>query len=530
MVSPQDSSLPIRCPSCHQRFQVSPDLMGKVLQCGGCENQFLLEEQVIDRVRKIYPGEKQNPSLSSFQRISRTEAGASSSKKPASWRLGGHSDPAWIEPMSPQRVLAGLIGGGIIAIAALLLIFGSGDGNMLDGMTTEKRLMFAVFCGVLGVVLIVYANPKARVKSFIIAALFGAGLVSLPLVFDQGSKPLGSSDQAMQASARAKLEREKEQAREQSLREEIGLAPLEKEKNRLESMGVQKRVMGVRLLGMHVRNKLIVRDYLLRVSGADSLNSGVYSRNDDNYLLVLSAPDFSMDELISHLENIGSIGAVHPNLGVVEVKVDNERFLEGPQEKLTDRDNPAFYELNKRELYSVDFGRIQRAVKRLSTAEPKVYRPDISRRMNQLLEDPAVSFLEDLSRALDVWADSVPETAEAAARVLERLHREHKSIPVELVRLISKGKIVRVLPILHELWKRDPVNWEAAYQEMGESIEPALLADYSSLNVRAQVSATRMLGEIGTAASLPVLQEERSKANREIQLMIDQVSQKIRNR
>jgi hypothetical protein len=49
-------------------------------------------------------------------------------------------------------------------------------------------------------------------------------------------------------------------------------------------------------------------------------------------------------------------------------------FIEGPIEKLSNKQDPAFYELNKRELESIDLERAKRAVQRLAEAEPKIYR------------------------------------------------------------------------------------------------------------------------------------------------------------
>ncbi|MFT3992464.1 MAG: hypothetical protein QM680_13760 [Luteolibacter sp.] len=528
MAHPSDDSLlPIRCPSCNQRFRVRPDFQGKIVQCGGCEKQFRVEETVIERSRKFYPGEKPGSSLASFQRVQQTAPVADSAPV---FKHGGRHDPAWIEPMSPQRLLAGLAGAGLMAMVALILIFGTSVGGILDGMPTVKRLMIALFGVALGILLLVYANPKARLKSFLIAAVFGAGVISLPLIFDEGSINLDVKNETIMEGVQDKLHEQEVAANERKIRETIGMEPIEKEKKRLAGLDKDKHVIGLRLLGMNARNKLLIRDYLFRISGADSMNSGLYPRSDEDVLLVLSGSNLTLLELAPYLESIGQVDKIHTALDVIDLRVDNQKFVEGSQEKLTDRNNPAFYELNKRELDSIDLGRVERAVKRLGAAEPAIYRTDITRRMNQLLADPGTSFIADLSRALEKWSDSPADSGETAATVLGRLYREQKPIPTELVRLIAKSKVTRVISIVHELWRDDPVKWEAAYQEMGRAIEAKLLEDYPRLNIQAQLSATRMLGQIGTSASLPVLRAEQAKANREIQLMIDEAVQRIRSR
>ena len=64
-----DNQLQIRCPKCGQRFTVGPELQGKVVECGRCENRFRVDDDVIQRSRKFYPGEK--PRDASLDRFSR---------------------------------------------------------------------------------------------------------------------------------------------------------------------------------------------------------------------------------------------------------------------------------------------------------------------------------------------------------------------------------------------------------------------------------------------------------------------------
>ena len=63
------NQLQIRCPNCGQRFKVSEDLRGKLVECGSCEQRFRVNDEVILRSRKFYPGEsKRDVSLDRFAR------------------------------------------------------------------------------------------------------------------------------------------------------------------------------------------------------------------------------------------------------------------------------------------------------------------------------------------------------------------------------------------------------------------------------------------------------------------------------
>ena len=59
--NPDSSLLLIRCPSCGQRFKVGEDFRGRSVECGGCEHRFRIQDEVIVRGRKFYPGERSNP-------------------------------------------------------------------------------------------------------------------------------------------------------------------------------------------------------------------------------------------------------------------------------------------------------------------------------------------------------------------------------------------------------------------------------------------------------------------------------------
>ncbi len=68
-MNPDDLLLIIRCPMCGQRFKVAEDLRGRTVECGGCEHRFRINDDVVVRGKKFYPGERKDPSLNRFQRV-----------------------------------------------------------------------------------------------------------------------------------------------------------------------------------------------------------------------------------------------------------------------------------------------------------------------------------------------------------------------------------------------------------------------------------------------------------------------------
>ena len=151
--SSDEMLLVIRCPACSQRFKVGEDLRGKTVECGACETRFKVTDEVIVRRPKVYPGERNESKINSFQRVPLALQLPVGTHTAA--RYGQAPDPAVMEPVSPLRILAGICGvAGMIAMA-LLLMLGGGRAGILDGMPIERRLIMGGFTALVGLLLLI---------------------------------------------------------------------------------------------------------------------------------------------------------------------------------------------------------------------------------------------------------------------------------------------------------------------------------------------------------------------------------------
>lgn len=529
---PEDPLLLIRCPSCGQRFKVGEDLRGRTVECGGCEHRFRIDDEVIVRAKKVYPGERSAPGLNRFQRVPLRGGEVHIGVQPM--RYGNQPDPAVLEPASPQRIIAGAVGVGGMACMALLLMFGGSRGGMLDGMETPNRLVMAGFACFMGVAALVYANPKARMKALLVGLLLGSGLMAVPFFFRSGSVPLeqqGSGPTAPVVTTPAKGD-DKDSAEDAdivALRNKIGTDPLVAEIQKLERENSQQRAVGLWLRGLDNNNKLLVRDYILRVTHADPA-SHLYPRDKGDYLMVVTHISQTLQELTELTAPLGSLEKVYPEIAVIEVRVRNENFVEGPLEKLKEKTDPAFYDLNKRELESIDLERVKRAVQRLSAAEPKIYRADISRKLMALMSDDAVEFKADISGALTVWADEPGPAGQAALTEAKRRVLADQDVPREIVALAVKEKTAGIVPILDGLWAKNPTHWEALYGDFGSAAEATLLERFPNTEGSVRYSAVRILGRMGGTDSLPVLEKLGSVTDPELRVLVEQAQKSIRSR
>lgn len=529
----------IRCPSCSQRFKVGEDLREKTVECGACETRFKITDEVIVRGRKFYPGERKDPGINRFQRVPLALEQQASGQMAA--RYGRAPDPALLEPTSPLRVLAGIAGVSGMIVIAMMLMFGGSRGGMLDGMTFDKRLMMAGFAVVMGIVLLTFANPKARGRALAVGLLLGTGVMAIPFTFTEGSVLLTSKDRdsliAKNRSAAASQNEDpaaaaglKEASEIIELRAKIGTDPLVKEINRLSKEGSPKQAYGIWLRGLEERNRLLIRDYIFRATAADASSANFYPRGNGDFLMVVAGPRQDLQELSVVASALGKIEGIFSEISVIEVRVNNENFAEGPIEKLTNKEDPAFYDLNKRELESIDLDRAKRAVQRLAEAEPKVYRTDITRRFISLLGEESIDFKKDLSLALTVWAETPGPASDAAVSVVKELLKKNQKVPTEIVALIVKEKNAKGIPLLHELWLASPNAWEALYASFGLPIESQVLASFAKLEGAVRHSAIRLLGNVGGSESLPVLGSSLAGASIETKILLEKAQNAIRQR
>ncbi len=517
--------LQIRCPACGQRFKVGSDLRDRMVECGTCEHRFRIDAESILRTKKFYPGERRDSRLDGFARVPHAPAVLPNIQTVSYAELPAHEA---FEPPAPQRTMAAVVGACGMAIATLLLTLGARRNGALDGFDMTSRFALAGFAGLVGSIMIVYGNPRARRKALMFSLMASGVLLSLPHFFQEASTPLGTGVLVTRES-----EAPKEVKDETSdLAKQIGLEPLIKENTMLSTNG-SSRAFGVWFRQLRVSNKLLVRDYMIRSTGAD-LSSSIYPRDGEDWLMVLSGVPDNIDLIAEAAVKVGhdrESMRIHANLGVVEVVVDNNLFVEGDADKLQDKGDPAFYELNRRELDSIDLERARKAVKRLAEAEPKLYRDDINRRLVQLLKEADIPMLGDICRALMTWSEPGDEKAIAAAvSALQRLDINTTIPPREMISFLVSRRAVNVAPILDKLWAADPTVWEQLYGELGQPIEPLILARMEKANSPVKHSALRLLARVGGKASLAAINAARNGADAEMRVLIERAEAAIQAR
>jgi len=489
MAEPDTTSnqLQIRCPKCGQRFKVGNDLRGKLVECGSCEQRFRVNDEVILRSRKFYPGEaKRDGSLDRFARAPLSTAG------PVDFETANYNpnpDTSAVEPPSVQHIMAGAVGVGLIVFVLLLFIVSSGDSGPLGDVSTEGRMVLVLFIGVIGSSFILYANRRRLIPTAIGCLVACGLLLSMPLIFpgpddsevqqrppDPGTKPAAPIS-VIDSPAEAKGPYDE-------IKELIRYGPVEAA---IAEADAPEQVIAIWLRDMQERHKWTVEEYLLRVTGAEH-SSHLYPRGDQGFLMVLTGMQQEIEETAQLCKRIGSIDGVRVirPLRVIEVHLDAGKFTEATIEELSDADSDRFYALNLNELESIDLGRVERAVQRLTGVEPKM-RSDIAGRMIELLAEVSPELCSDIAAALIVWAEPEDGADQAVLDVARRIDSKGKKVDEGILRFLVKRQVSAVQPFLHKCWIENPDSWANETLSIKES-------------------AVRVLGKVGNASTIPVLE------------------------
>jgi len=110
------------------------------------------------------------------------------------------------------------------------------------------------------------------------------------------------------------------------------------------------------------------------------------------------------------------------------------------------------------------------------------------------------------------------------------LFEKKAEVPKDMINLIVKEKNAGVIPILNQLWRGKPTEWERPYGDLGVLAEPSLIQCFASTEGGLRQSAVRLLGRVGSKDSLPVLEGAVAHADSEMKVLIEKATASIQSR
>ncbi|MGJ8676515.1 MAG: hypothetical protein ACSHX0_03265 [Akkermansiaceae bacterium] len=519
----------IQCPVCSQRFNVEKDLLGKTVECGACDERFKVEDAVIVKEKKrYYPGEKKGDDL---DRFTDSLVNASAPKGFQEAHYEPHIELEKLQPLRPRRVFASVAGIMIIvAVLAIFLTMGGETGALRD-VETSKRFVSAGFAALLGCGLFIYGMAKNRKMSILLSLVMTAGLCSLPILFP-GNPTAGSDHLDLNGESLVEVEEadrlvlNAKEVRRKYINE-IGYTPVEEAL----AKSPKDQIIAIFLRDSSQLQREKIASFIFEAT-LQRDRGLIYERgfNDDHGLLVLSNQTKSIQEISSICSQWGKINHVKEDLRVIDVSVDRSKLITISSEEALDPDHMNFQKRNLELLDSMDSVERLNAVKRLGNSEPIAFRYDVVRSLIKMLPESSTELQLAIIKTLKKWSRP-GEGAEAVVLAASKDIYQAGMLDRVTVEFLVERKVEGAAIVVMKLWEEDPVAWSDLLAQIGQSAEDLLLPKLKEFDLLHLVAAADILANVGSKASIPVLEEVRAtkegQSAKSLQAAIDEIQNRL---
>ena len=527
-------NIKIECPSCARNFQVHEDLTGKMVECGGCDHRFKVEASLIIKEReKFYPGEHHDALL---DRVGRSPV---ERQAPVNFQTANYNQGATEHlPASPTQKLAILAGVGIIIGFACVFFLGTmNTGDLFAEVPKIKRYFLAVFVLIIGGGLLIWGARNWRDKGLLLFFALTGVLVTLVTIREVKPLPGALEDNENQFAIGSEILVEEDNS---ALFDRMHLNPLEEAIARARAKGIsspENSVVGIYVYGVSESMENSITQYLTRRVETVGEEPPLYlPRNERDALVVVENLIMADDDLFQVIRRLGKTSE-HPQKRLLEVTLNPEVF-DRPSgeafEKLTNNQNPAFYNRNLLELDQVSLDRVRAAIDRLGTLPEDAelrFKPEITKKLVQLLgQETEAGAREAIAIALRRWGSDEPEVFDQAGLIAQNLARNGVGVPPELVDFLIAAGYDEVGELIDSLWRVEPIRWQDHYRKLGAGAESRLLIHLQGDSSELRKAAIKILHNVGGKASLTALAPIKSSTDPEISILVNNARDAIQSR
>lgn len=422
----------------------------------------------------------------------------------------------------------------VIAAGCVWLFYNASsemDGTFFLSMLQQpQQKAFALFFACLAGGLMACAGRRHKIVFILLGFLVAGGIASLPFVYPVKLNPslLGGKEAVAQAEEEEgvsgftsmSLEQLAEQNASVQNYGEGDLKPLFAAIDRKEAQGV----LGVWVVGVNAANRDMVKAYLKRMAQSEDEPIFYDRKGTGGGLFVITPTPITFKEFVDVAAKMGNVTLQDKERFFVEVVLNRDKFEARPASAaLQDERHQYFVLANLKELSCLDIRRVIAAAKRLASVKPDKMRHEVSAKLVELLREPwgrDAEYVTALASALVVWAE--PDNAEAQRvvyYVATELKKADCEIPASLVRFLLHGPEKKSFALLLDEWKKDPQKWEDECKAVGPTGEADIIRLMNeSDDFVLKRSAARILGEIGSEASLSALKAFTHDADNELRL------------
>lgn len=502
----------IQCPACGQRFNVGPELYGKMVECGACDHRFEVTDDV-----EVNPSNKQFPPGRSLRReheegeVPLARAQTAGSLRPT------HKAPEihYQSPLKPVQILAGIGAIGLTLAVWLVFIYGSRFGGALQDVTVEQRYLLAGAFGGLILFVFIMAFKHKKPLGAVIGVIFGGSLLAAPSIFPVHTTPVAErtieelGDELLKTDFQVAVPLDSERP----LVERVGRPPIE----RAESTFGRGKAIGLLVNGMDDTMIDQISRYLTKKFTPGNPPS-VFNR-DPSQLFVLAPVEMSFDDFLEEIVAIGRVQTVDEEKRLLDFAIRRNLFELPPEGQLESPTAPEFYRLNAEELRALDTERVRKAAVRLTKVPPVQMRRDVRNRLieriNSETSESDIWFLE-LAECLSKWADD-DEAVAAVENAIRKGGASHPLFDREMLLFLLENGSELGRESLQARWQDNPSNWEGIYTDMIKAgnawCKPHLVETLKHGTIPQKRSAAKLLSFMVDGEVLEILQQQAQLLN-----------------
>jgi hypothetical protein len=502
----------IKCISCGQKFAVTESYIGKMVECGACDEKFKVEGAALIRQGRHYPGER---SESNTEIYAKSLSSDSPQAQDVTFETANYQyvSAEYAQPPKPLKTLMICIGAIFILLFIVLFLLGGSEGGSLKGLDNTKRLILAGFVALAGSGLII-AGSRHKIKGLLLSLVLGGSLIAMPFIFSEvieatlADKPVIDSDlsdpsddnDANKNTSSTQLEKYKRS---------IGFEKVAASRNALNDPDSLKAIVLRKSKVQHIDTILRYLKLTLRLEKTPVTYQFGREINGQPVTLVTFITKTPLERVFEMTKKFGNpqkMNEVRTELKIIEVIIDENTLKGQPSEFTNDINHPKYFGANYEELRNIDRGKQLDAARRLQSSTKKGRQADIVSALSDLISSNDHELSGQAVATLYQWTLPEYKTDQRVldyAKEIVGTNVMHRSV----MEYLADKDVPGSEEILAKQWSSSKgyLLWENYLVRAKNRGEIAVITTLPTLKETHFKSAASILSKIGTTESISAI-------------------------
>lgn len=528
----------IKCTSCGQKFAVTESYIGRMVECGACDERFKVEGSALVRQKKHYPGEKSESNAALF---AKSPSSPAQPVKDVEFQTANYQNvsASYVQPQQPLKTLMVCVGAVVILLVIILFLIGGREEGILKGLDDTKRMVLAAFIALIGATLIIIGT-KNKTKGLLLSLILSGSLIAMPFLFPEVLEAKLANTVTEPPSALSlensvsKVDDSSFTARLETYKNGIGFEKVEAARIGLEDPNSLKALV---LRESKVQDLDTILSYLQYSVGFKAIPvTYTFGRevNGQPVTLITFVTDTPLERVFELTKKFGfpqDMNDIRSSLKVIEVIVDRNTLKGQPTELTSNPSHSHYFDANYLELINIDRSKQLNAARRLESATLKGRQADIASALAALISSNDHELSRQAISTLNQWTRPEYKTN---PRVLEYAKEiaGTENMSRAVMDYLTNNNVASSENVLAKQWAspKGYLLWENYLIRANELGEKAVIAALPTVSNTHYKSAASILNSVGTTKCIPHLNSILPKANAEDKKYLKAVIDEIKSR